>query len=375
MRRHSSKGFTLVELLVVIAIIGILVGLLLPAVQQAREAARRMSCSNNIGQVGLALLLYESTYFKLPSNQRGTGEWYSDPQTTNTGRLSANIAILPFLEQNNLYNEIWSDNILANGNVIPGGGPAPWNNHGGQYLPWRRQVKTFRCPSDGNSPISVNNFARTNYAFCYGDTLEGLDWTDQQNGTRGMFQGKFNRTLADCTDGLSNTILMGEIATAGRDRRVQGWMISEIAGLNTNPSICITQGLDPTNQVFYNPALLNQVGPHRGSRNVDGISTSTAFNTILPPNSPSCNGAANGGSNDWIWGLMSASSYHPGGVHVVLGDRAVKFIFDGIESGDNTLEPPNFNQWNGITGPSRFGTWGALGTKSAGDIVPAEAIE
>lgn len=370
MKKSLRKGFTLVELLVVIAIIGILVGLLLPAVQQAREAARRMSCSNNIGQVGLAVLLYESTYFKFPTNAQGTGEWFSDPQTTNTGRLGANVAILPFLEQNNLYNEIMSENILSNGTVVPVSGPAPWNNHGGRYLPWRRQVKTFRCPSDGNSPISANNFARTNYAYCYGDTLEGLTWAGQQNGTRGMFQSRYNRTLADCTDGLSNTIMLGEIATAGRDRRVQGWMVSMVNGLQGDPSICLAQ-TDPTNKLFYaNP---NDCGNSRGGKYCDGVFGTTVINTILPPNSPSCNGGSN--VNDWNWGIGSVTSYHPGGAHIVLCDRAVKFIFDGIDAGDPTAIPPNFNQWNNITGPSNYGTWGALGTKSAGDIVPADAIE
>lgn len=369
--KRVRRGFTLVELLVVIAIIGILVGLLLPAVQQAREAARRMSCSNNIGQVTLAILLYESTYFKLPSAARGTGELYLNPNTTNIGKLSANVAILPFLEQNNLYNEIMSDTILPDGSFIPVSGPSPGLNFGGQYLPWRRQVKTFRCPSDGNGPIQPADFGRSNYAYCYGDTLEGLFWDDQLDATRGMFQGRYNRTLANCTDGLSNTIFIAEVATPGRDRRVQGWMVSGVNGLATNPSICYDQ-MNPSNQQFYlNP---NDCGDYRGANWAFGGSPYTVVNTILPPNSPSCNGAA-AVPNDWEWGIMSAASYHPGGVHIALGDRAVKFITDGVEAGDPTAVAPNFNQNNGITGPSPFGAWGALGTKTAGDIVPADVIE
>jgi prepilin-type N-terminal cleavage/methylation domain-containing protein len=116
MRRLRSKGFTLVELLVVIAIIGILVGLLLPAVQAAREAARRMSCSNNIRQVGLALLNYESAFKILPAaimgpaRRTGSNAWWADGDDNVSrafiGRYSLLVGILPYVEQQTLYNQI-----------------------------------------------------------------------------------------------------------------------------------------------------------------------------------------------------------------------------------------------------------------------------
>ena len=118
MRKHVSRGFTLVELLVVIAIIGILVGLLLPAVQAAREAARRMQCSNNMKQQALGVLNYESAFKKLPSMQAGNGNVV---QTHQRFCMSGWWAILPYLESNTLFERI---NSLNNGF-----GLEPWNGN------------------------------------------------------------------------------------------------------------------------------------------------------------------------------------------------------------------------------------------------------
>ena len=103
--RSQNSAFTLVELLVVIAIIGVLVGLLLPAIQAAREAARRMSCSNNLRQTGLATLNYESTYNRLPSSGQGTN-FQTNPPSTTFDKHSAFTAILPYLEQSNIYQQM-----------------------------------------------------------------------------------------------------------------------------------------------------------------------------------------------------------------------------------------------------------------------------
>ena len=104
-RRSKESGFTLVELLVVIAIIGVLVGLLLPAVQAAREAARRMQCSNNLKQLGLSAHNYESAYKRLPSAGQGTN-YATTPASTTIGRQSVFTAILPYIEQGNTYGNL-----------------------------------------------------------------------------------------------------------------------------------------------------------------------------------------------------------------------------------------------------------------------------
>ena len=100
----------------------------------------------------------------------------------------------------------------------------------------------------------------------------------------------------------------------------------------------------------------------------------TGFNTVLPPNSPSC--IPFGYPNDWDWGIFSASSYHPGGVHVLLGDNAIKFIPNTIDAGNpvNNMAP-NFESQNGRVGRSPFGVWGALGTRNGTEIIPADVLD
>ena len=151
--QRRSSGFTLVELLVVIAIIGVMVGLLLPAVQAAREAARRMSCGNNFKQIGLGLHNYHAAYNKLPSAGHGT--------RNHTGRLNCLVSILPFVEQQALWEQISNPLQVpagttptptgAIGGVWPAFGPGPSVDLD-TYIPYRTQVSTYRCPSDPVSP-------------------------------------------------------------------------------------------------------------------------------------------------------------------------------------------------------------------------------
>ena len=134
-RSKGTSGFTLVELLVVIAIIGILVGLLLPAVQAAREAARRMQCSNSIKQLSLALHNYESTYKRFPARRAGTATGLTDSRRnhTNAGRLSAFVALLPYTEQSPMYEQIQAGDPTgtvtvtnaSGGPIVVPGGPVP----------------------------------------------------------------------------------------------------------------------------------------------------------------------------------------------------------------------------------------------------------
>jgi prepilin-type N-terminal cleavage/methylation domain-containing protein len=184
--RKSQSGFTLVELLVVIAIIGVLVGLLLPAVQAAREAARRMSCSNNFKQIGLGVHDYHDAFKQLPQHKTGTGKdpatgaWWDGSNNTNQGQLSWLVPILPFIEQQPLWEKISNpDPYLTNGTLRT---PTPWPAFGPKcgnfdYPASMTEINAYRCPSDPG--IGLPAQGRTNYACCLGDSISKLESGDR----------------------------------------------------------------------------------------------------------------------------------------------------------------------------------------------------
>ncbi|MEZ6135786.1 MAG: DUF1559 domain-containing protein [Pirellulaceae bacterium] len=194
-------GFTLVELLVVIAIIGILVGLLLPAVQAAREAARRMQCSNNLKQWGLALHNYHDTHRSFPYRSGGTnGSSGAGLANSNRGRLSGWIPLLAFIEGGNQFQQIAAGD--ANN---PPQGPNSWAG----WAPWNTSPGVIRCPSDDG----YANTTRTNsYAMSMGDAVENLTngIGGQARGIFGPRPGSVTYRFRDITDGTSNTIAISE---------------------------------------------------------------------------------------------------------------------------------------------------------------------
>ena len=145
-RRVRWLGFTLVELLVVIAIIGILIALLLPAVQAAREAARRSQCTNNLKQITLASHNYHDTAKTFPPMRIGTFmfDLSNNYTATNAGCMSGFVSLLPFIEQTGLYAQISTPQTIA-GTAYPSFGPVPWN---GAYTPWDVTVPAYMCPSE-----------------------------------------------------------------------------------------------------------------------------------------------------------------------------------------------------------------------------------
>src|SRR5262245_41476718 len=196
------RAFTLVELLVVIAIIGVLVALLLPAVQAARESARRTQCSNNLKQFGLALIQYHDVYRAFPPRRGGTNNSAGvtpDPARAfaNYDRLSAFVALLPFIEQKPMADYIAGGGTTSTGVKLNPGGPAAWYSGSamGLYEPWATQIKILLCPSDRHTPNG--NFGKNNYAFSLGDTLGGnvvvngttVVHNSSTAATRGMFGG------------------------------------------------------------------------------------------------------------------------------------------------------------------------------------------
>jgi len=350
-------GFTLVELLVVIAIIGVLVGLLLPAVQAAREAARRMQCSNNLKQFGLALHNYHDTYNAFPPRRGGSaGGGNTARFDGNYDRKSAFIPLLGFIEQQPMADMVATGGTLPNGHVIPPGGPAGWYGNV-DWLPWRTQIPSVLCPSDTNP--GGGNQANNSYAFSMGDQVISHNGTGFA-GHRGLFATSNRcRKFRDMTDGTSNTIAMSERAWAGN----YGWraaageavkgLTAQEPNVNTSPISCLALATG-------NRVVGVQIKSRFGEVWSDGQAERVGFNTVLAPNQLSCvnDGNVNADSNG---GVLNASSNHPGGVNSVLGDGSVRFIAESIDTGNTALPPVN-------NGPSPYGVWGALGSVSGGEV-------
>jgi prepilin-type N-terminal cleavage/methylation domain-containing protein/prepilin-type processing-associated H-X9-DG protein len=329
------NGFTLVELLVVIAIIGVLIALLLPAVQAAREAARRMQCSNNMKQFVMAFHNYHDAYNSLPG---GITELGTD---SARDRFNQHAAILPYIEQTALYNEFTSS------------AENPWSTLGAT------RISGFLCPSDGNAKRpGRNNSGRSNIAISYGDYI-GL-----HSNTRGVVGAIWTTTeiriwnsMSSITDGTSNTALCSELVTTANEG--QNAVLGGVHNAGTNiqqgsntigkPAYCNDNARSTTDRY-----LLVSVEKNiwRGSRQFDRAMSYVTFNTILPPNSPSCSRT----NNDNQWGFFTAQSNHSGGVNLGLCDGSVRFISDTIDT--NGL--PDFDF--GTTSGSTLGAWGALGS-------------
>jgi prepilin-type N-terminal cleavage/methylation domain-containing protein/prepilin-type processing-associated H-X9-DG protein len=379
--RDRKAAFTLVELLVVIAIIGILVALLLPAVQAAREAARRMQCSNNLKQIGIALHNYHTTYgsfcFRRGGTQRdgGMGNAGSNGQT-----VSGHVALSPFLEAVPLYDLVKSGggpfpNIGNVGNGLgpfPPYGPRPWFTG---FPPWVSQIPALICPSDPYiSPDPQTRLGRANYKFCVGDKAHhannmrsNFSGSNEVNILRGIFGAQSGGVkIAEIIDGTSNTVALAEACivqgnsegsglgsgNAGVMQLIKGGSAGNVGGMRNNPSNCLARvGVDGRyiGQVIHS---------NRGHIWGQGQYHHMGFATIFAPNGPNCSSnTSRGGSPN----ICSAQSWHSGGANVVMADGSVTFISETIDTGDPTSRQP-------VTGErSPYGVWGAMGSKAAGD--------
>ncbi len=406
MKNKNRIGFTLVELLVVIAIIGVLVGLLLPAVQAAREAARRMSCSNNFKQIGLAIHNYHAAYNQLPIHGTGTnGGNYASPNVNDTGdpntgggrncrSLSFLVGCLPFMEQQAIWEQISNPlNKRLNGTTMT----SPWNAMGphpeltNSYLPWQTEIPALRCPSDPGTGLPAQG--RTNYAACLGDSNFRHETTDptqtgaassgnaqiQRGSHRGVFVHRNKMAFRDVLDGLANTIMAGEIATdlGDLDARTDlfqhaGSSVNAPSTTSTdsygNPSLC-RSGLDSARPQFWAAATGAGADQRRGMKWSCSYMRYTGFVTILPPNSPACTVHTTLIERG---GTSSTSSRHQGGTHVLMGDGAVKFVTDSIEAGNSSAAPPwffNSTTTNLVGAGSPYGLWGKLGTRGMKETI------
>ena len=364
LRRFSRKaGFTLVELLVVIAIIGILVGLLLPAVQAAREAARRMQCSNNLKQLGLSLFNYESAFKTFPPRKAGTnGTFVGTNRSTNNGeRLSAFVLLLPYFEQSAMYSKIQAGDQSGTDplGVIATGGPAAWQN----WVVWRVAPSNLQCPSDGPVFNAPTNTQQNNYAFSLGDSVASVR---DSTSLRGLFSLRLGCKIGEITDGTSNTVAISEklkasfgltTAVANQFKNQLGLAIG-VPNMIASPGLCRTKS---TGQYFIPGASVKGTF---GSLWTDGQAERVGFNTVLPPNSPGCTDDTNTCCADAVNAVLPAGSNHTGGVNAAYADGSIHFIASSIDTGN-----VNSGIAQSTSGPSLYGTWGCLGSKSGGEAV------
>ena len=330
----ARRGFTLVELLVVIAIIGVLIALLLPAVQQAREAARRMQCTNQLKQLGLALHNHHDTYGHFP--KKGRLEGYNN-------RISGMLKLFPFIEQSALAEQIKAHEGFATLSEI-----SPWTP---DFAPLKQRIPMLLCPSDpGTSQSPPDGYgAPCNYKFSIGDSYLAIQSSTQSH--RGLFEDKDAKAFRDITDGTSNTVMMAERSVGTTAKSVlQGHAFS--IAFTSDPTVC-RDSVSSTNPNEYVGSASNRAA----QRWSDRVPPFCAFSTVLPPNSASCWTGTNENTNE---SLTSATSYHPGGVNVILADASVRFIPETIDSGDLTLPEVT-------SGESPYGVWGALGSISGGE--------
>ena len=315
--RRPGRGFTLIELLVVIAVVGMLVALLLPAIQAARESARRSQCSNNLRQVGVAVQTFHDTKKHFPSaylSQPGGAMGAADPETGDAGPgWTCLVQILPFLEGNNI-RESFDLNI-----------PCWHPNNAG---PAQQVVATYLCPSvsDDSTSYTVRDasgsplaqFARGHYVANAGQPEV---WEETAPNLAKIADGPLFRNsrirIQDITDGTSHTVFMGEQTPLHSDST---W-VGIVPGSATFPS---------PNFPAVNPdAAAPQINVHSGP---GGADEGPAI--IHPPNSP-------------VGFVDEMYSEHPGGCNVLLGDGSVRFIDEMI----NQL------------------TWSAMATRAGGETV------
>jgi prepilin-type N-terminal cleavage/methylation domain-containing protein/prepilin-type processing-associated H-X9-DG protein len=334
----DRRGFTLIELLVVIAIIAVLIGLLLPAVQSAREAARRMQCTNNLKQIGLALHNYENSngawppcYLEVFATTTSTKSYYKS-------EWSVIARISPFLELGTAYNAINFDQTYDD----------PQNTTVSSIT-----IPALLCPSDPLSGPMDDGHGRNEGTMSYGN-LEG-DWyvwwlAGPQN--RSAFSPNFSRRLAQFTDGLSNTMVFAETQIDHHQLR----KCNSNAGMtpftfpDPSQSVALIQSMAP-------PACSESAQAHQkwgnGKVFFNGVTTALTPNTkVLLPGDPNSYDLVTHDENQGgaTFAALTADSYHPGGVNCLMGDGSVRYVKDAV---------------NGQA-------WRALGTIAGGEVISAD---
>ncbi len=348
MPRARKPGFTLIELMVVISIIGLLMALLLPALQSAREAARRIQCSSNLKQLGIGLQQYETNYGVYPASMFLSGKGNT---TTWVGGWSVNCRILSFMEQNTLFNAInLSTNQTAPVNLTVTG----------------LSIGVFICPSDVNPQpydASFGSSAVSTVGWCMGDWYVWGGFGNLPNRT--AFGPNLSRSAADFRDGLSSTLIASEV----RSHQYMRTNCGVLSALNT-PGTILSPDVPPSVITPLlgsdgSPCMLSAAGHTSwadGSADESGMTTAWAPNTkvVVSPDagvkleSPSSEDLDLEGTPEVSGGptfaAVTSRSYHPLGVNGLFGDGSVRFIKQTIDGR----------------------TWRALGSVNGSEIISAD---
>ncbi|WP_169978021.1 DUF1559 domain-containing protein [Tautonia rosea] len=371
-RRASSvrRAFTLIELLVVIAIIGVLIALLLPAVQSAREAARRAQCTNNLKQIALAALNFESTYGTLPPGNGPCGTAEAPTTSTCGGRATPLAQLLPFMEGSAAYAAF---NLEINLNLF---GPTAAN-----FTAQTSLVSAYICPSDIHNTKMDGTLAYANYVASTGNTASseygsGFTFQEPNNNRLGVFNFQINRSAPRFLPGQTTVNpeyrrALGAVKLAAiRDGTSNTAMFSETRRSYAAASTLASSGVpttDPLNVYIQNVVIDNLVTPladqggcfylmpnystriyYRGQQYYRSLPQNGFYSHTLTPNSR----FSDCGSSNYVQNHAAARSYHPGGVNAANCDGSVKFIKE-------TVNPD---------------VWRAVGSRQGAEVISADQL-
>jgi len=370
--------------LVVIAIIGTLVGLLLPAVQAARESARLSTCANSLKQLGVAMHTYESARRSFPPSSWGPaasscfwppsgGNWagcadilvvptkgtvIGNTTYAGSGGLSGHVALLPYIEYQDLFNKIMSD-LASSPKYL-------WQG----YTAWQTQIPLLLCPSDIPRMTDTDGGTRTpaagqhNYVFCIGDQHVNLQYDQSIYRQRGIFGLNSYCRTKDIPDGLSKTLAMSEctrpetsagtaVNTESANANTMGWTVNGCWSIWNGAGYTAGTSLKAGHQSM-------------GTWWYVGVYNNQNFNTCLAPNGPVCQQ-----SNQFGFSVLTSRSKHKGGVQSLFADGAVTFVSENIDAGNMSASSPAVQD---STAPisnaaSPYGVWGALGSRLGGERV------